>query len=130
MHHRRQRAATEAGDRLDRENALGVGVVGQVNLEVAQQRLVHRRRAPHMAGRAVAHADAMQPGRAQAKLPVESGDAGDLGFRDAEPLRHALQRHGRQIAVAFLNDQQQRDQPAAIRAGFLDQTIHFRDVNC
>ena len=77
LDHRGQRAAAQAGDLLDREQALGVGVVALGDAQVALQGVLDQLRALHVAGRAVADADDVLADRVVAELGVEGGDALD-----------------------------------------------------
>ena len=72
---RGQRAAAEAGDLLDREQSLGIGIVAAADAEVTFQGVLHQFRAFHMAGRAVADADDVLADRPVAELCVKCGNA-------------------------------------------------------
>ena len=75
LDHRGQRAAAEAGDLLDREQALGIGIAAAGDAEVAFQGVLHQFRAFHVASRAVADADDVLADRPVAELCVKRGNS-------------------------------------------------------
>ena len=81
-HHRRERAAAEAGDPLDGESPLGIGVRALGNAQVAAQRVLDPLRPAHVAGRAVAHVDDVLAARLVPEHVVERRDPADRRRRD------------------------------------------------
>ena len=86
LHDRGQRAAAEAGDLLDGEQPLGVGVLALRELQVPAEGLLDQLGPFDVAGRAVADVDDVPADRPVAELVVEGGNAGDRGRRDLRQL--------------------------------------------
>ena len=72
-------AAAQAGDFLDGEKLVGVGVLVVFEVELTADGVVNQRSAFDMTGGADTNADHVFPDGAVAKLTVKSGDAGDGG---------------------------------------------------
>ena len=82
-HHRRQRAAADATDALDREFAGGIGFLVGGHVEMTAEGFLDPLRTLDVAGGAVADAHDMLAGRLMAELLEERGDTGQCGGRDA-----------------------------------------------
>src|SRR5262249_18052671 len=77
LHHRRQRAAADAGDLVDRDLALRVRVLVRRDPAAQLDAVDDQLRALHVAGGADADIDRMLAGGLMAEFRVERRDAGD-----------------------------------------------------
>ena len=109
LDHRCQRAAAQAGDFLDGEQPVGVGVFTVGKPQVKLQGVLDQPRAFHVAGGAVANADDVCPHRPVPKLGVESRYAGDRGGRDPREVADAFQGLLGEEAIVLLDRLQDGD---------------------
>src|SRR5262249_36007072 len=99
----RQRAAAEAGDLVDGDFALGVGVLVVRDAAAQADAVDDQLRALHVAGRTDADIDRVAAGRLVAELGVEGRDARDARGRDLGGLADAAQRRLGEPVVALLD---------------------------
>ena len=125
LDHRGQRAAAQAGDLLDREQPLGIGIVAAADAQVAFQGVLHQFRALHVAGRAVADADDVLADRPVAELCVKCGNARDRRRRDLGQPADSLHGLAGQVAKMRLDGLQNGDHglgaPSQTFDGFIDE---------
>ena len=81
-HYGSQRAAAQAGDPLDSESSLSIGVRALGDMQVAAQGVLDPFGAAHVAGGAVAHMDDVLAARLVPEHVVESRDPADRRRRD------------------------------------------------
>ena len=120
FHHRRKRAATEAGDLFDGELLRRIGVGARRNAQAPSQCVLHPLRARDMASRAAADAENMFARRLVAKHIVESRNTGDGGGLNLGQLAEAHQDFLGKVAMMLLERLQNRDQ----RLGFAPDALH------
>src|SRR5204863_4752349 len=109
LDHGRQRAAPEAGDLVDGDLALGVGILVVRDAAVQADAVNDEIRALHVARGADADIDRMAARGLVAKLRIERRDAGDARRRDLRRFADATKRRLRQPAVALLDLAEDRD---------------------
>ena len=126
LDHRGQGATAQAGDLLDGEQALGIGIAAGPDAEMTLQGVLHQFRAFHVAGRAVADADDMLADRPVAKLCVKCGNARDSCRRDLRQPADSLHCLAGQVAKMRLDGLQNGDHglraPAQAFDGLIDET--------
>ncbi len=127
-HHRGERAAAEAGDALDGEAPLGIGVRAFGNAQVAAQGVLDPFGAAHVAGRAVAHMDDVLAARLMPEHVVEGRDPANRRRRDLRGRADAPQRLLRQVAVMVLQGLKDRDDGVGRAPDALHGLIHVFQV--
>ena len=123
LHDGGQRAAAEAGDFLDGEQAVGVGVAAGGDAQPPLEGVLDQLRALHVAGRAVADVDDVLADRMMAKLRVERGDADDAGGRDLGELRRPARSLRAARSDSALDRLQDRDHGIAAATEPLNNRI-------
>ena len=122
-HHRRQSAATDAKDLLDRVLAGGVGIVTAGDVEVIAEPIVDPLGPLDVAGGAIADANQVPPHGTVPELRVEGRDAGDLRQGNVALLGHPPQGLPRQVAVMTLQDLQDGQDPVWLAPQALERFI-------
>lgn len=124
----REGAASQTGDRLDREFARLVGVDPSGNSQFAADRILDTLRTLDMTGGAMTNPQEMATPPLHAELGVKAGDSHNLRRGDFGQFADPLQRLEGEVVELGLNRLEDRDDAALIASEFrndlLDSTVY------
>ena len=129
LHHRGQRATSEARDLFYGEVTRRVGVLFGTQVQMLFNRLLNVRGAADVTRGAVANAHAMLPRGLVAELCVKRRDAEDRRRGDPRDLTDVLQRFGRQVVVVLLDVLQDRHDSVRPVAVASDRVLHRAQID-